>query len=123
MMRSGYEEDNRGTGRSLLALMDQKSVITEVWIVVQDNILRYLGNTLLLPLVMRSNKIISKYFCTYDALIENVHFVGSRHVDTLDKTKHGIWFLSCVLARTVPLLDAANLSSCEEYLKRLQRFG
>ena len=51
----------------------------------QDNIVHYLSNSLLLPLVIRSNRTISKYFLGYDSTISYLTFDGSEGVGTLAK--------------------------------------
>ena len=51
----------------------------------QDNIIHYLSNSLLLPLVIRSNRTISKYFLGYDSTISCLSFDGSDGVGTLGK--------------------------------------
>ncbi len=86
---------------------------------MQDHILHYLNNSLLLPLVMRSNRSILKYFMTYETTVACLKFDGSLGTSTLEKTKHGSWFLTHVLAKIIPHLDA--LESCEDYLMELGR--
>lgn len=85
----------------------------------QDNIIHYLKNSLLLPLVIRSNRTISKYFVGYDTTISCLKFDGSAGISTLGKTKHASWFLTSVLSKIIPHLD--NLETCEEYLEGLGR--
>ena len=63
----------------------------QVWVTFQDNIIHYLNNSLLLPLVMRSNRSISKYFVGYDTTIACLKFDGSDGTKTLEKTKHASW--------------------------------
>ena len=96
---------------------EHKTFITEVWVTFQDNIIHYLKNSLLLPLVIRSNRTISKYFVGYDSTISCLSFDGSAGVSTLGKTKHASWFLTSVLSKIIPHLD--NLETCEEYLENL----
>ena len=48
----------------------------QVWVTFQDNIIHYLKNSLLLPLVIRSNRTISKYFVGYDTTISSLKFDG-----------------------------------------------
>ena len=48
----------------------------QVWVTFQDNIIHYLKNSLLLPLVIRSNRTISKYFVGYDTTISCLKFDG-----------------------------------------------
>ena len=57
----------------------------QVWVMFQDNIIHYLSNSLLLPLVIRSNRTISKYFLGYDSTISCLSFDGSDGVGTLGK--------------------------------------
>ena len=89
----------------------------QVWTTIQENILHYLSNSLVLPLVMRSNRSILKYFVTYETAVTNLNFDGSAGVATLEKTKHGCWFLTEVLAKVIPNLDA--LETCQDYLQEL----
>lgn len=89
----------------------------QVWVTVQDHILHYLNNSLLLPLVMRSNRSILKYFVTYETTVAALKFDGSQGVETLEKTKHGCWFLTEVLAKIIPNLDSPE--SCQDYLREL----
>ncbi len=91
----------------------------QVWVTIQDQILHYLTNSLLLPLVMRSNRSILKYFMTYETTVACLKFNGSLGTSTLEKTKHGSWFLTGVLAKIVPHLD--SLENTEEYLMELGR--
>jgi hypothetical protein len=91
----------------------------QVWGAVQEHILHYLSNSLLLPLVMRSNRSILKYFVTYESTAANLNFEGSSGTSTLEKTKHGTWFLTEVLAKIIPNLDC--LQTCEDYLRELGR--
>ena len=96
-----------------------------MWAVVQDQILHYLNNSLLLPLVMRSNRSILKYYVTYESTISCLKFHGSNGYATLEKTKHGTWFLTQILAKVIPNLD--NLETCHDYLRDLgakhQQYG
>ena len=66
---------------------------------------------------MRSNRSILKYFVTYETAVTNLNFDGSAGVATLEKTKHGCWFLTEVLAKVIPNLDA--LETCQDYLQEL----
>ena len=84
---------------------------------MQDHIIHYLNNSLLLPLVMRSNRSILKYFVTYETTISCLKFDGSQATATLEKTKHGCWFLTEVLVKVIPNLD--NLDICQDYLRDL----
>ena len=86
-----------------------------MWTVIQENILHYLSNSLVLPLVMRSNRSILKYFVTYETAVANLNFHGSNGTVTLEKTKHGCWFLTEVLTKVIPNLDA--LDTCQDYLQ------
>lgn len=103
--------------RSLLIIDNVDFVFLQVWVTVQDHILHYLNNSLLLPLVMRSNRSILKYFVTYETTVALLKFDGSQGVDTLEKTKHGCWFLTEVLAKVIPNLD--SLETCQDYLQDL----
>ena len=86
---------------------------------VQEHILNYLSNTLMLPLVMRSNRSILKYFVTYESTVSLLKFEGSQGIASLEKTKHGCWFLTEVLRKIIPNLDC--LDACIEYLTDLGR--
>ena len=44
---------------------------------------------------------------------------GSQGTETLEKTKHATWFLTCILKRLVPNLD--SLDTCQGYLEDLGR--
>ena len=66
---------------------------------------------------MRSNRTILKYFVTYESTINCLKFHGSKGNGTLDKTKHGTWFLTMVLVKVIPNLD--NLEACHDYLTDL----
>jgi len=107
------------SGRVLSIPTEHKTFITEVWVTFQDNIIHYLKNSLLLPLVIRSNRTISKYFVGYDTTISCLKFDGSAGISTLGKTKHASWFLTSVLSKVIPHLD--NLETCEDYLEDLGR--
>ena len=93
------------------------SNVFQVWTTIQENILHYLSNSLVLPLVMRSNRSILKYFVTYETAVTNLNFDGSNGTATLEKTKHGCWFLTEVLGKVIPNLDA--LEACQDYLQEL----
>ena len=80
-----------------------------------------MNNSLLLPLVMRSNRTILKYFVTYESTISCLKFHGSKGTGTLEKTKHGTWFLTEVLVKVIPNLD--NLEACYDYLTDLGKNG
>ena len=86
---------------------------------MQDQILNYLSNAMILPLVMRSNKSILKYFVTYESNVSLLKFEGSQGLATLKKTKHGCWFLTEVLTKVIPNLECLDI--CIEYLKDLGR--
>ena len=86
---------------------------------MQDHILHYLSNTLMLPLVMRSNRSILKYFVTYESTVSLLKFEGSQGIASLEKTKHGCWFLTEVLCKVIPNLDC--LDTCIDYLNDLGR--
>ena len=84
---------------------------------MQDHILTYLSNTMMLPFVMRCNKSILKYFVTYESNISFLKFEGSQGLESLDKTKHGCKFLTEVLTKVIPNLE--DLDICIEYLTDL----
>ena len=84
---------------------------------MQDHILNYLSNTMMLPFVMRCNKSILKYFVTYESNVSLLKFEGSQGLASLEKTKHGCWFLTEVLTKVIPNLEC--LDTCIEYLKDL----
>ena len=86
---------------------------------MQDHILNYLSNTLMLPLVMRSNRSILKYFVTYESTVSLLKFEGSQGLASLEKTKHGCWFLTEVLTKVIPNLECLDI--CIEYLTDLGR--
>ena len=86
---------------------------------MQDHILNYLSNTMMLPFVMRCNKSILKYFVTYESNVSLLKFEGSQGLASLEKTKHGCWFLTEVLTKVIPNLEC--LDTCIEYLKDLGR--
>ena len=68
---------------------------------------------------MRSNRSILKYFVTYETTVALLKFDGSQGLATLEKTKHGCWFLTEVLVKVIPNLD--NLDTCIDYLTELGR--
>ena len=118
-IKKGYECDLNSRRPSSL-LTEERIMITDVWAQLQEHVMHYLGNSLLLlPLVMRSNRTISKYFATYEATLDGFTFEGESEVNIgcLDKTKHGIWFLNCVLTKVIPCLE--SFSACTGYLQRL----
>jgi len=110
---------NSNNNKPLVIPTEHKTFITEVWVTFQDNIIHYLKNSLLLPLVIRSNRTISKYFVGYDTTISCLRFDGSAGIATLGKTKHASWFLTSVLSKIIPHLD--NMEACEDYLEGLGR--
>ena len=73
----------------------------------------------MLPLVMRSNRSILKYFVTYESTVSLLKFEGSQGLESLDKTKHGCKFLTEVLNKVIPNLE--DLDICIEYLTDLGR--
>lgn len=66
---------------------------------------------------MRSNRSILKYFVTYETTVGLLRFDGSGGLETLEKSKHGCWFLTDVLAKVIPNLD--SLEICQDYLTDL----
>ena len=86
---------------------------------MQDHILTYLSNTMMLPFVMRCNKSILKYFVTYESNVSLLKFEGSQGLESLEKTKHGCKFLTEVLNKVIPNLE--DLDICIEYLTDLGR--
>ena len=86
---------------------------------MQDHILNYLSNTMMLPFVMRCNKSILKYFVTYESNVSLLKFEGSQGLASLEKTKHGCWFLTEVLTKVIPNLECLDI--CIEYLTDLGR--
>ena len=86
---------------------------------MQDHILTYLSNTMMLPFVMRCNKYILKYFVTYESTVSLLKFEGSQGLESLEKTKHGCKFLTEVLNKVIPNLE--DLDICIEYLTDLGR--
>ena len=86
---------------------------------MQDHILNYLSNTMMLPFVMRCNKFILKYFVTYESTVSLLKFEGSQGLESLDKTKHGCKFLTEVLTKVIPNLECLDI--CIEYLTDLGR--
>ena len=84
---------------------------------MQDHILNYLSNTMMLPFVMRCNKSILKYFVTYESNVSLLKLEGSQGLASLEKTKHGCWFLTEVLTKVIPNLECLDI--CIEYLKDL----
>lgn len=66
---------------------------------------------------MRSNRSILKYFVTYESTVSCLKFDGSSGLSTLEKTKHGCWFLTEVLSKIIPNLDC--IEQCQDYLKEL----
>ena len=97
--------------------MNWSTMYKQVWTTMQDHIIHYLNNSLLLPLVMRSNRSILKYFVIYETTVSCLKFDGSQRTETLEKTKHGCWFLTEVLVKVIPNLD--SLESCQDYLREL----
>ena len=53
----------------------------QVWVTFQDNVLHYLSNTLLLPLVIRSNRTISRWvvFKQTELLLRGIRGIGANH--------------------------------------------
>ena len=52
--------------------------LLQVWVTFQENVLNYLSNALLLPLVIRSNRVIAKYFVSYETTVSEMKFTGNN---------------------------------------------
>lgn len=109
MMGAGYVE--RSLTRALATVIEQKNYLLEVrrrwprasnsasqwygccfqvWVTFQDNVLHYLSNAMLLPLVIRSNRTISRYFVSYESTASSLTLEGSQDIKSMEKVKVGM---------------------------------